>query len=102
MAKAIVYVTYKKGVLDPQGETVKGALLSLGHQGVKEARVGKYIELELIDDALDVLRADVERMCKELLANPVIEDFRIEIQPSPLTIREQNEFRGHRIPRIEL
>ncbi len=83
MAKAIVYVTYKKGVLDPQGETVKGALLSLGHQGVKEARVGKYIELELIDDALDVLRADVEKMCKELLANPVIEDFRIEVQPLP-------------------
>ncbi|MEE9274317.1 MAG: phosphoribosylformylglycinamidine synthase subunit PurS [bacterium] len=78
MAKAAVYVTYKKGVLDPQGETVRGALASLGFEGVQAARVGKYIELDLADGPREDLRAEVERMCRELLSNPVIEDFRIE------------------------
>ncbi len=78
MAKALIYVTYKRGVLDPQGEAVRGALASLGFEGVRGARVGKYIELELANGRAEDQRAQVEKMCRELLANPVIEDYRIE------------------------
>ena len=77
MPKAQVYVTFKAGVLDPQGEAVRGALSSLGFKGVNDVRVGKFIEIEL-EDTGDIL-ADLERMCQNLLANPVIEDYRIEI-----------------------
>lgn len=77
MPKALVYVTFKAGVLDPQGEAVRGALSSLGFKGVNDVRVGKFIEIEL-EDTDDIL-ADLERMCQDLLANPVIEDYRIEI-----------------------
>ena len=79
MAKAHVYITYKKGVLDPQGESVKDALSSLGFQGVGDVRVGKYIEIEMENSAPDEIKGKVEKMCQELLANPVIEDFRVEI-----------------------
>ena len=77
MPKALVYVTFKAGVLDPQGEAVRGALSSLGFKGINDVRVGKFIEIEL-EDTDDIL-ADLERMCQELFANPVIEDYRIEI-----------------------
>ena len=77
MPKALVYVTFKAGVLDPQGEAVRGALISLGFKGVNDVRVGKFIEIEL-EDADDV-HADIEKMCRDLLANPVIEDYRIEM-----------------------
>lgn len=79
MAKAHVYITYKNGVLDPQGEVVKNALSSLGFQGVGDVRVGKYIEIEVEKSAPDEIRDEVEKMCQELLANPVIEEFRVEI-----------------------
>ncbi len=79
MAKAHVYITYKKGVLDPQGESVKDALSSLGFRGVGDVRVGKYIEIEMENSAPDEFKSAVEKMCRELLANPVIEDFRVEI-----------------------
>ena len=79
MAKAHIYITYKKGVLDPQGEAVKDALSSLGFQGVGDVRVGKYIEIEVKNSEPDEVKGEVEKMCQELLANPVIEDFRIEI-----------------------
>ncbi|MCE2451404.1 MAG: phosphoribosylformylglycinamidine synthase subunit PurS [Nitrospinae bacterium] len=77
MPKALVYVTYKAGVLDPQGEAVRGALSSLGFKGVNDVRVGKYIEIE-IDDTGNI-HTELERMCRDLLANPVIEDYRIEM-----------------------
>lgn len=77
MPKALVYVTFKAGVLDPQGEAVRGALSSLGFKGVNDVRVGKFIEIEL--EGTDDILADLERMCQGLLANPVIEDYRIEI-----------------------
>jgi len=77
MPKALVYVTFKEGVLDPQGEAVRGALSSLGFKGVNEVRVGKFIEIELEDT--DNIPAYLERMCQDLLANPVIEDYRIEM-----------------------
>ncbi len=77
---ARVYVTLKPTVNDPQGLTVRGGLHSLGHTGVADVRVGKYIELLL--DAADAADAGsrVEEMCRTLLANPVIELFRYELE----------------------
>lgn len=77
MAKARIYVTLKAGVLDPQGEAVRSALAALGFGGVLDVRVGKFIEMELAD--APSVRADLERMCRDLLANPVIEDYRVEV-----------------------
>jgi phosphoribosylformylglycinamidine synthase PurS subunit len=73
--KTRVYVTLKNGVLDPQGKAVHHALDGLGFSGVKDVRIGKLIELELEPS---VGEADVEAMCRKLLANIVIENFRIE------------------------
>ena len=79
---ARVYVTLKHGVLDPQGQAVHGALGRLGFPEVKDARIGKYIELEL-DDAATADRAALDarlrKMCEGLLANTVIEQFRWEL-----------------------
>jgi phosphoribosylformylglycinamidine synthase len=73
--KTRVYVTLKNGVLDPQGKAIHHALEGLGFQGVNDVRAGKLIELDLADD---VSEEDVEAMCRKLLANTVIENFRIE------------------------
>ncbi len=70
-----IFVTLKPGVLDPQGRAIGHALGSLGFTGVGEVRAGKLIEMEVADDTDD---ATVERMCRELLANTVIENYRIE------------------------
>lgn len=79
--KANVYVTLKTEVLDPQGEAVRRALGALGFPGVTNVRVGKLIELEIApasgSDAATQLRA----MCEKLLANPIVEDFRFELDP---------------------
>jgi phosphoribosylformylglycinamidine synthase subunit PurS len=74
-----VYVTPKKGVVDPQGAVVERALPALGHSGVSNIRVGRYITLEM--DAADekALATQVDAMCRQLLANPIIEDYRFEI-----------------------
>ncbi len=74
--KARIIVTLKKGVLDPQGKAVKGALVNLGFHQVKDVRVGKVIDvtLEGVEDEAQA-RALIEDMCRKLLANPVIEDF---------------------------
>ena len=77
--RAKVYITLKPGLLDAQGKTVRGALGALGFHGVNEVRMGKYIELELNGKRATAVRHDVERMCKKLLANPVIETYRIEL-----------------------
>lgn len=77
--KAIVYVTLKPGVLDPQGQTVHKTLARLGFPEVEGVRVGKYIEIELDERDPARARARVEAMCRELIANPVIEDFRVEV-----------------------
>ena len=74
--KARVIVTLKPGVLDPQGRAIGNALAGLGFVGVNEVRQGKLIELDLADGATE---ADVATMCKALLANPVIENYRIEL-----------------------
>ena len=73
--KARVFVTLKPGVLDPQGKAIHHALEGLGFSGVQEVRAGKLIELELEDGTSDDEIAD---MCRKLLANTVIENFRIE------------------------
>jgi len=73
--KTRVYVTLKNGVLDPQGKAIHHALEGLGFQGVRDVRAGKLIELDLEDGVGD---EDVEAMCRKLLANTVIENFRIE------------------------
>ena len=76
---ARIYVTLKKAVLDPQGKAVQGALGRLGFSEAADVRVGKYVEVRL--DERDPVRARerVAEMCKKLLANPVIEEFRYEI-----------------------
>lgn len=73
--KIRVYVTLKNGVLDPQGKAIHHALEGLGFAGVNDVRQGKLIELDLADSVSD---EDVEAMCRKLLANTVIENFRIE------------------------
>jgi len=73
--KTRVYVTLKNGVLDPQGKAIHHALEGLGFSGVRDVRAGKLIELDLEENVSD---ADVEAMCRTLLANTVIENFRIE------------------------
>ncbi|MCL1891125.1 MAG: phosphoribosylformylglycinamidine synthase subunit PurS [Coriobacteriia bacterium] len=70
-----IYVTSKQGIFDPAGTTVNHALENLGYEGVKDVRIGKFIQLETADE---VELATVQEMCEKLLANPVIEDFRIE------------------------
>ena len=73
--KTRVYVTLKNGVLDPQGKAIHHALEGLGFSGVNDVRAGKLIELDLADSVSD---EEVEAMCRKLLANIVIENFRIE------------------------
>jgi len=77
--KAKVHVTLKQGVLDPQGKAVQHALAALGFDGVNDVRQGKFIELELNETDPKKAEAEVEAMCKKLLVNMVIEDFRVDI-----------------------
>ncbi len=77
--KAKVHVTLKQGVLDPQGKAVQQALAGLGFEGVSGVRQGKVIELELAESDPKKAGAQVEAMCEKLLANTVIEDYRVEI-----------------------
>jgi len=73
--KLRIIVTLKNGVLDPQGKAIQHALGGLGFQGVSDVRAGKIFELDVADDTSD---ADVDAMCRKLLANTVIENYRIE------------------------
>ena len=79
--KAKVYVTLKPSVLDPQGKAIQHSVGLLGYGGVADVRQGKYFEIAL-DESLDRARARVtaERMAREVLSNPVIEDYRVEIE----------------------
>jgi len=74
--KARIYVTLKNGVLDPQGQAIEGALGALGFDGIASVRQGKVFDIELADGA--DADARLKRMCEKLLANTVIEDFRVE------------------------
>ena len=73
-----VHITPRRGILDPQGKAVEGALHSLGFGGVKEVHVGRYIVVETEADSAAAAEESVKSMCERLLANPVIEDFEIE------------------------
>ncbi len=77
--KAVVHVFLKNGVLDVQGKAVRSALNGLGWADVEGVRVGRVIELELVGDDAARSRAEVAAMCERLLANPVIESYRVEI-----------------------
>ncbi|KJS20803.1 MAG: phosphoribosylformylglycinamidine synthase [Clostridiaceae bacterium BRH_c20a] len=79
MYKALVYVTLKPSILDPQGTAVKKGLESLGFSDVMDVRVGKYLEVSLEAEDKQDAREQVEEMCKKLLSNPVIEDYRFEL-----------------------
>lgn len=78
--KAIVTVMLKDGVLDPQGAAVASALSGLGFDGVGDVRQGKVIELDLHDEDTEAARTRVSQMCEQLLANTVIESYRIELK----------------------
>ncbi len=78
--KAKIRITLKNGVLDPQGKAIQNALGSLGFGGVDEVRQGKYIEVDLKETDEARARSQVERMCRDLLANMVIENYSYEIE----------------------
>jgi phosphoribosylformylglycinamidine synthase PurS subunit len=76
---ARVYVTPKREILDPQGKAIQHSLHSLGYAEVGDVRLGKYLEIRLAGADLDVAQARVDEMCRRLLANGVIEDYRFEV-----------------------
>lgn len=80
MIKAKVYITLKKGVLDPQGKTIKQALEHLEYKGIEDIRLGKYIEITINGKSKSEAEREIKDMCEKLLANTVIEDYRFEIE----------------------
>lgn len=79
--KAYVYVSMKKTVLDPQGKTIHGALKKMGYRGVADLRQGKYFEIALNGDlSRDEANAEVDRIAREVLTNPVIEEYRYTLE----------------------
>lgn len=79
--KAYVYVSLKKTVLDPQGKTICGALKKMGYQGVGDVRQGKYFEISLNGELTrEQAQNEVERLAREVLTNPVIEEYRYSIE----------------------
>ena len=82
---AKIYVTLKPAVSDPAGQTVLAALRRMGHDCAEDARIGKYLELRVCGDGVESVSESVDRMCRELLSNPVIEDYRFELEEMPST-----------------
>ncbi len=78
--KAKIIVTPKKAVVDPQGKTVQQALEQMGCQGIAAVHVGKYLEVELVGHDLPAARQQLEEACHRFLSNPVIEDYKLEIE----------------------
>ncbi len=78
--KAKIIITPKKAVLDPQGKTVQNALAHMGFAGVGAVHVGKYLEVELADGDKEAARKQIDDACHRILSNPVIEDYRFEIE----------------------
>jgi phosphoribosylformylglycinamidine synthase PurS subunit len=76
---ARIFIKPKKGILDPQGKAVSGALGRLGFNSIKDVRVGKYIEITLDEKDMDSARDDVQKMCETLLVNKVIEEYTFDI-----------------------
>ena len=80
--KAHVFVTMKRGVLEPQGRAVARSLENLGYKSISGVRIGKFIEVELDDMSVDDAKKLLDEVCRKLLANTVIEDYRFEIVES--------------------
>jgi phosphoribosylformylglycinamidine synthase len=80
MYLAKVYITLKPTVNDPQGLTIKGALHNLGFSSVEDVRAGKYIEVRIAEKDIAAARNQVDEMCRKLLANPVIENYRFDLE----------------------
>jgi phosphoribosylformylglycinamidine synthase subunit PurS len=78
--KAKIVVMPKKAVLDPQGKTVQNALAHMGYTGIGDVRVGKYLEIELAGADKEAARKQIDAACHKILSNPVIEDYRFEIE----------------------
>ena len=77
--KAKIIITPKKAVLDPQGKTVQNALAHMGYGGIGAVHVGKYLEIELTGER-EAARQQLDEACRKFLSNPVIEDYRLEIE----------------------
>ena len=77
--QAKVYVTLRPSVLDPAGTAVRSGLTHMGYDNVSKVRIGKYIELDLTAESEDSAQQQLDRICDQLLANPVIENYRIEV-----------------------
>ncbi|HEY7544573.1 MAG TPA: phosphoribosylformylglycinamidine synthase subunit PurS [Blastocatellia bacterium] len=81
--KAKIYVTLKPSVLDPQGKAIHHAVETIGYHGIDDVRQGKYFEITLNDGLTrEEARREIERMAKDVLSNPVIEDYRVELDSS--------------------
>ncbi|MFE4107872.1 phosphoribosylformylglycinamidine synthase subunit PurS [Almyronema epifaneia] len=78
--QAKIYVTLRPSVLDPAGTAVRSGLTHMGYTNVEQVRIGKYIEVSLTAENEDAARQQLDRMCDQLLANPVIENYRFELQ----------------------
>ncbi len=78
--KARITITLKPGVLDPQGKAIEGALHALGFGSVNGVRQGKYLEVEVAENDPDRARTQIERMCEQLLANTIIENYTYELE----------------------
>lgn len=83
MMKARIQITLKSGVLDPQGKAIQNALGTLGFDGIESVRQGKFIEIELNETDESAARAQVEKMCEDLLTNMVIENYSYELDAAP-------------------
>jgi phosphoribosylformylglycinamidine synthase len=85
-----IFVCLKEGVLDPQGKAVERSLHSLGYKEVQDVRMGKYLEISLNMPSREAAEVKIREMCDKLLANPVIEDYRFEVEAEkPSAISDQ-------------
>ncbi|MEO0488412.1 MAG: phosphoribosylformylglycinamidine synthase subunit PurS [Cyanobacteria bacterium P01_A01_bin.123] len=79
--QAQIYVTLRPSVLDPAGTAVQSSLQHLGYDNVERLRIGKYVEVTLTADSEDAAKQQLDRLCDQLLANPVIEKYRFDLEP---------------------
>ena len=79
MTKAKIYVTFKEGILDPQGATIAKALKNMGFENIRDVKIGKLIEIKFNGGSEEEVEESIKSMCDKLLANPVIEDYRFEL-----------------------
>jgi phosphoribosylformylglycinamidine synthase subunit PurS len=84
--QAKIYVTLRPSVLDPAGTAVQSGLGHMGHDNVEKIRIGKYIELTLTAADAQAATAQLDQMCDQLLANPVIENYRFELEPAGVAL----------------